>query len=324
MLFNPTFMKSKIWCLLVLVILGLTTRISAQTNDLRKERLEVRLVELYHTSDRQVLPDGRLVDSLIQKVNASDLSFDDKFDLRYYLTQLAYVQDLRELPAPTVKAREQLLQFISRDSLMAIIKPLVLQHFKKEHLPPFLNIHESDIDRVQLNEEYFLVEELLAYDLPKRARVGEIGGGDGVFGVYLKMMYPGIHLIINEVSPERIGEIENSLLLLKEKERVYTVYGTDRSTQMEGEQLDVVIIRNAFHHFAQPEAMLESMARSIRPEGKVYLLEQFKEIDPSKNHCSLLKERRFFEELFYEKGWKKIEEVYLDKQRKHLQVYQMN
>ncbi len=323
-LFNRTLMKKAIW---VLILSVSAAGIGAQTIDeVKKKRLETRLVELYLTPTSYYYPSGPQIDALIKKVNDSDLSFDDKFDLRYFLTQLAYAEDIRELPAPTARTREQLFRFIARDSLMKGIRSLVLQNFKREHLPPFLNVQESDIDQPQLNEEYFLVQELLSYHFPKSSRVGEIGGGDGLFSVFLKMMHPEIALIINEVSPERLGEIDNSLLLLNEEEkhRISTVFGTDQSTQMEGEQLDVLIIRNAFHHFADPEAMLESMARSIHPEGKVYLLEQFKEIDPGKNHCSLLKERSFFEDLFYEKGWEKVEEVYLNKQRKHLQVYQLN
>jgi SAM-dependent methyltransferase len=299
--------------------------LEAQLATAQKAALLDQLSELhFRQSDTMNIPPF-FIDQLIDRVKHSDLDFDDQFELRYFLTQISFVDDISGFPALTQSGREHLLGLTSEDTLQSILEPLILDHFKKEHLPELLRINESNAEQVQLNEDHYLVEELLQYQLSPNAKVAELGAGDGVFGLYLFFAKKDIQLFLNEVSEERVGEIYNTLLLLKKQQRqqVAVVRGTSHSTLLEGKELDVLIMRNAFHHFSDPEAMLESIKRSIRPGGTVYLLEQFKERDHTKNHCTLLKERDETEKLFEENGWIKTQEVYLDKQRKHLIQYQL-
>jgi len=292
---------------------------------------EKKAVYLKHLTEIHLKPVAepaitqQIIDRLIEKTNKSDLSFDEKFDLRYYLTQLSYLEDINGLPAPTLEVRNNLLDLTTDYPILDLLESVVFNHFKKESLPYLLQINESDIQNLRLNEDHFYLEELLEYDFPPQARVGEIGGGDGLFGLLLKMMHDDIQLLINEISSERLGEIRNSLLVLPEdmRQEVTVVFGAENSTQMEGKELDAILMRNVFHHFSEPEAMMKSIRQSLKVNGLVYLLEQFKEEEESNNHCNQLKERSFFEDLFRDQGWMKIKEVYLKKQRKHLQVYQI-
>ncbi len=299
--------------------------LSAQREVEKKQNFQEYLIEIHFRQLEDPDLNEAFIDQLISKVNASDLPFDEKFELRYYLTQLSFVEDIRGLPAATKKALENLLKFISQEKLDGILEPLTVQHFKKEYLPRLLRINESDIGNIFLNEDHEIIEELLKYDFKPNAKVGEIGGGDGLFGVYLKMVNEDISLSINEISLERLGEISNSLLLLPAEERksIKMILGTEQSAKMEGLNLDAIIIRNTFHHFTDPESMLESIKNAIHPDGIIYLLEQFKEEDDSKNHCTLLKEREYFDNLFLKNGWELVEEIYLAKQRKHLQSYKL-
>lgn len=297
----------------------------AQSAAGQKEALLQKLTELHFRQADQINIPLQFIDQLIERVNSSTLSFDDKFELRYFLTQISFVNDINGFPGLTKKGRDQLLSFTSQDTLRAILVPLILENFKKEHLPSLLRIHESDAEKTFLNEDHYLVEELLNYQLRPGSKVGEIGAGDGVFGLFLYFTKPDLKLFLNEVSEERVGEIYNTLLLLDtaQYEKIKPVLGTSHATLLEGEELDAVILRNAFHHFSEPEAMLESIKQSIHPEGVVYLLEQFKETDETKNHCNLLQERDLIEKLFEQNGWVKKGEVYLEKQRKHLLQYQL-
>lgn len=291
----------------------------------QKSLLLAELSELHFRPIESNNLSPQFIDELIRRVQSADLSFDDQFELRYYLTQLNYVDDIKGLPALTKKGREHLLQLTSEDTLQTIIEPLILQHFKEEHLPELLRINESDAEQIQLNESHYLIEEILHYQLSPGSKVGEIGSGDGIFGLYLHFSKNDIQLFLNEVSDERLGEIYNTLMLLKapKSEAVIPVLGTPYSTLLEGKELDAVILRNAFHHFSDPNAMLGSIRQSIQPAGIVYLLEQFKEADDTQNHCTLLQEREYIEHIFQENGWIKTAEVYLEKQRKYLLQYRL-
>jgi SAM-dependent methyltransferase len=306
----------------MLLLSGLQAQMTAQ----QQSALLEKLTELhFRQSDHLNIPPF-FIDQLIERVRQSELDFDDQFELRYFLTQISFVHDIKGFPGLTKSGRDQLLKLTSEDTLQSILEPLVLDHFKKEHLPELLRINESNAERVQLNEDHYLVEELSQYQLPAGAKVAEIGAGDGVFGLYLFFAQKDIQLFLNEVSQERVGEICNTLLLLnkQEREQVTPVAGTSHSTLLEGKELDAVIMRNAFHHFSDPEAMLNSIQAAIHPGGAVYLLEQFKEPDDTKNHCTLLKDRAFFEKIFEKNGWTKVREVYLKKQRKYLLKYKLN
>lgn len=319
-------MKLSVPALLVVLFISCAgTFLFAQTAAEQKEALLEKLTEIHFRQADQIKIAPQFIDQLIVRVNTSGLNFDDKFELRYFLTQISFVNDINGFPGLTKKGRDQLLQLTTRDTFEALLLPLVLENFKKEHLPSLLRIHESDAEKVQLNEDHYLVEELLHYQLQPNSKVGEIGAGDGVFGLFLYFTKTDLQLFLNEVSEERVGEIYNTLLLLdpEKSKRVIPVLGTTQSALMEGYELDAIIMRNVFHHFSNPEAMLESIQRSIRPGGMVYLLEQFKETDETKNHCTLLQERDQIEKLFEENGWVKKQEIYLEKQRKHLLQYQL-
>ncbi len=323
---NPTMMRlSELIFITVLCFYSLLPSLTAQPAAEQKEALLEQLTALHFRKADQLQLPPHFTDQLIERVNASKLSFDDKFELRYFLTQINFVNDIKGFPLLTQKSRNQLLELTTQDSFQALLVPLVLENFKRTYLPSLLRINESDAEAVQLNEEHYRVEELLQYQLKPGARVGEIGAGDGVFGLFLLFSKTDIQLFLNEISDERIGEISNTLMLTDstQAERVKPILGTENATLLEGYELDAIIMRNVFHHFSEPKDMLASIRSALQPNGVVYLLEQFKETDESKNHCTLLKERAEIEKLFEENGWVKTEEVYLEKQRKHLLQYRL-
>ena len=72
------------------------------------------------------------------------------------------------------------------------------------------------------------------------------------------------------------------------------IKGTKSSTKLEGEELDLLIVRYTYHHFDQREKMIDSMKKSIHQNGKIYILEGVKELD---NDGDLCKDALSMEEL---------------------------
>lgn len=115
-------------------------------------------------------------------------------------------------------------------------------------------------------------EELRAYKIDSTQRIAEIGCGTGSFGLVLAKIYPKTNIFLTEIegkflkyiksvideSPEMFGGLEINL-----------VQGTDKMTKLEGKNLDLIIIRNAFHHFSKKKKMLNSIKKSLKPGGRL-------------------------------------------------------
>jgi ubiquinone/menaquinone biosynthesis C-methylase UbiE len=60
---------------------------------------------------------------------------------------------------------------------------------------------------------------------------------------------------------------------------VETVLGTESSPKLPAGQMDLVLLVDVYHEFSQPQAMLQGIRESLKPDGRLVLLEYRKE-DP--------------------------------------------
>ena len=149
-----------------------------------------------------------------------------------------------------------------------------------------LGVLEKDYP-FKINDESDFVLELLKYGIRRGERIGEIGAGRGSFSLVLYKLQPNIELFVNELDENNLSVLQNRLENESELgfEDVKPILGEVESTNMEGYELDKVIIRNAFHHFTEKEKMLTSIKRSLAEDGHLYILEGTKELAPRKERC---------------------------------------
>lgn len=160
-----------------------------------------------------------------------------------------------------------------------------------------LGIIERDYP-FKIKDDSGFVLELLQYNIGAGERIGEIGAGRGSFSLILYKLQPSIELFVNELD-------ENNLLILQDRidneqelriEEIDLILGDVESTNMEGYELDKVIVRNAFHHFTEKEEMLASIKRSLRPGGHLYILEGTKELANRNERCiDAMREKRILQ-----------------------------
>ena len=124
-------------------------------------------------------------------------------------------------------------------------------------------------------------------------------------------IYPDTEIFLNEIERymteymlEKIQACPPDLL----PSNIQVIKGKKKSTKLEGQQLDKIIIRNTFHHFAKPEAMLESIQRSLKPSGQVFLLESWAKDEPQLTDCDELWDRSSLLELFQSAGFRLVQE----------------
>jgi len=119
--------------------------------------------------------------------------------------------------------------------------------------------------------------ELNFYQLRPDMRIAELGAGDPAFAKQLLKNLTPEHYYLNDIDPLAVQMMSDFFHLWSEKTGAVPILGESHSTQLEGQNLDAIIIRNALHHFDELPAMLASIQTSLAPEGKLLLKETFTE-----------------------------------------------
>ncbi|MEZ5355705.1 MAG: class I SAM-dependent methyltransferase [Bryobacteraceae bacterium] len=109
--------------------------------------------------------------------------------------------------------------------------------------------------------------------------VGDVGAGVGYWSLRIaERIQPGGKVFASDLQPEM-------LRLLRERMRksgianIEPLPATVTDAGLPAGRLDLVILVDVYHEFSEPEKMLASIARSLKPDGRLVLLEYRKE-DP--------------------------------------------
>ncbi|HET7617172.1 MAG TPA: methyltransferase domain-containing protein [Gemmatimonadaceae bacterium] len=103
--------------------------------------------------------------------------------------------------------------------------------------------------------------------------VGEIGAGSGELTVAMgRAVGPSGHVYSNDLNPDRRAEIrtaaEGAGLA-----NVTIVEGRSAETNLSEACCDAIFMRNVYHHFADPASMDRSLFRSLKPGGRLAVID---------------------------------------------------
>ena len=102
--------------------------------------------------------------------------------------------------------------------------------------------------------------------------VGDIGAGTGYFSFRLSRVVSQGKVYAVDIQPEMLAIIEQRKKTLR-VDNVVTVLGTEMDTTLPAQQVDVVLLVDAYHEFSYPREMMESIVRSLKPGGRVVQVE---------------------------------------------------
>jgi ubiquinone/menaquinone biosynthesis C-methylase UbiE len=109
--------------------------------------------------------------------------------------------------------------------------------------------------------------------------VADVGAGTGYFALRIaRRVEPGGRVWANDIQQEMLD-------LLRENTKrasihnVETRLGSATDTSLPASTMDRVILVDVYHEFSEPQKMLASIRRSLKPDGRLVLLEYRKE-DP--------------------------------------------
>lgn len=110
--------------------------------------------------------------------------------------------------------------------------------------------------------------------------VADVGAGTGYFTIRLaKRVGPSGKVYANDVQPEMLDKITARSQELH-LTNIETVLGSEADPKLPAGKLDIVLLVDVYHEFSQPQRMIESIRASLKPDGRLILLEYRKE-DPT-------------------------------------------
>lgn len=132
----------------------------------------------------------------------------------------------------------------------------------------------GQIMRERLGEEYrrFAARALRETEPPEGGLVLEIGPGPGWAGLELLKSRPDLRLIGLDASPDMLRAARKNAEAEGLGDRA--AYQEGRAEALAGLKeggFDLVISRDSLHHWEDPIAALSSVARVLKPEGRVFI-----------------------------------------------------
>ena len=115
--------------------------------------------------------------------------------------------------------------------------------------------------------------------IPKGAAVADLGAGVGYYSLKLAQLTgPEGKVWATDIQPEM-------LRLLRQRaakgglRNIETILGGETETNLPVAGMDLILLVDVYHEFSEPQKMLRSIAKALKPDGRLVLLE-FRKEDP--------------------------------------------
>lgn len=109
--------------------------------------------------------------------------------------------------------------------------------------------------------------------------VADIGAGTGYFSFPIAERVPQGRVLAVDIQQEMLDLID-ARKTAGQGANIDTVLGSERDPGLEPGSVDLILLVDAYHEFSYPREMGLAMARALRPDGRLVLIE-YREEDPS-------------------------------------------
>ena len=136
------------------------------------------------------------------------------------------------------------------------------------------------LDRAERDLEEDPERAIDVLKIEKGSTVADLGAGSGYMTVKLsKKIGPQGKVYANDIQPAML-DLLNKRLAKAKISNVIAVLGTQDDPRLPIETLDLVLMVDVYHELSQPQLMLRHIRASLKPGGRLVLLEYRKE-DPN-------------------------------------------
>jgi protein-L-isoaspartate O-methyltransferase len=110
--------------------------------------------------------------------------------------------------------------------------------------------------------------------------VADIGAGVGYYSLKIaSLVGPTGKVYASDLQPEMLRMLRKRVEISKVR-NVVPVLATETSTGLEPGVADLALLVDVYHEFSRPQAMLKSLHQSLKPDGRLVLIE-FRKEDPT-------------------------------------------
>lgn len=109
-------------------------------------------------------------------------------------------------------------------------------------------------------------------NLSKESVVADVGAGTGYYSFKIASQVTEGKVYAIEIQDDFIKYLDSRKIALKAS-NVEVIKGTERSTNLPESSIDLVIMADVYHELEYPVEVLQSIKKSLKPTGKVLLLE---------------------------------------------------
>ena len=120
---------------------------------------------------------------------------------------------------------------------------------------------------------------LEALELQEDDVVADIGAGSGYFTLRLSQRVPQGRVLAVDIQQEMLDMIKEKMAA-NNLDNVKTILGKVDSPALPADEVDLVLMVDAYHEFSHPREMMENIVASLASGGQVVLAE-YREEDPS-------------------------------------------
>ncbi|HFA47680.1 MAG TPA: hypothetical protein ENJ95_01535 [Bacteroidetes bacterium] len=167
--------------------------------------------------------------------------------------------------------------------------------------------------QIPASDNQDIKKEIRKYSLDNNEKILEIGAGNIQFSRQLGKKVKNCMIFLNEIDKYALKGIFYHLIwdkqiveITNQRHNSYVVIeGNDKTTGIEAEQFDKIIIRNAVHHFIAPNLMFNSIKLSMTQDSELIIRERFSE-ECKEFCCDQLLTKEKFESLLQQNGFIRI------------------
>lgn len=158
-------------------------------------------------------------------------------------------------------------------------------------------------------------------DLKPGEAFADVGAGDGLFEVVMGLLVDSVHFYVQDIDTsclhaqgfEKIRSYYDSVAApsLHSGNRYELVIGEENATHLPDNQLDKIYTNGTFHVFSDPHEMLQDLHRKLKPQGYLYIRDEFANYGRGDGYCEECKVPTYpyedFLRVVQENGFKLVE-----------------
>jgi SAM-dependent methyltransferase len=128
------------------------------------------------------------------------------------------------------------------------------------------------LERENREDEEAPSKAIEAFGLAPNAVIADIGAGSGYYSFRIAPKVPLGRVVAVDIQPEMLDFLKKRSAELKIA-NVEPHLGTIKGLELPEKSLDAALMVDAYHEFSDPAEMLESLFKSLKPGGRIFLLE---------------------------------------------------